>query len=293
MLILVAVLLVTGCQQEEPAPHVHELVKIDEQASTCSQVGYKAYWTCSVCNEIFKDAAGTQLIVDITELTVATKAHEWKGEDCTSVDTCKNCDAAKLPDYAEHTAKADDGDCTTAVYCQNCTTVLVPAVDHISIPATCVAKAHCTVCGKDHGAVNPDGHSFANAIYLWSADFKKCTVAGSCELCNLEIYKTVATTYENGKAVAAFPVPAIGTITKDLTNPNKMPLDQYKAALTYMIENGETDIEVMFPALKNLSGPVYETFYSTATWYLEGAKIPSEVTEAVEAIMNLVSKLPL
>ena len=294
LLVLVAMLMVTGCQQEEPAPHVHDLKKIAKQESTCSEVGFEAYWICNGCEELFMDQGATKHIVDISEVVIDMKPHTWKGEDCTAIDHCKYCDAIKAPSHEKHEAKADDGDCTTAVPCKYCTTVMVPAEpSHIGGVATCVSKASCTTCGKQYGQINPDGHSFDNAIYVWADDFSSCIVAGSCSLCETAVYEEVDTYYFSGKAWAPFTTPAIGTVYKDLSNPNRLSAAEYNAALSYMIANGETNIEVIFPAMKNLSGPVYTAVRDTANWVLEGAKLPEDVPNAVDTIKEMINKLPL
>ena len=298
MLVLVAALLITGCQ-EAPAEHVHELTKVEGYAATCTATGVADYWTCSGCDKLFKDENATaEYIKDNTlpqQLITEMKPHEYTDDkDCTTDDKCKHCDAIKEATHEKHEAKADDGDCTTAVTCKNCSVVMVEKKDaHVGGVATCTTKANCEVCGKAYGSVDPDAHDYADIHGCFSDDFTTCVAAGACARCDKLAYEVVSTTYANGKAYATFTTSGIAVQVIDLTNPSKFSADVYEAALTYMIANGESDIEVMFPVLENCSGPVYDAARATAKWYLEGAVIPEEIPNTVNAIMDLIAKLPL
>ena len=295
MLVIVMALLAAGCSE-----HEHELTKVEGVAATCTATGVADYWTCSGCGKLFKDANATaEYVKDNTlpqQLITAMKPHEYNDDkDCTTDDKCKHCDTIKEAAYEKHEAKADDGDCTTAITCKNCSVVLVEKKEaHVGGAATCVDKANCAVCGKAYGSVNPDAHVYTDVVCVWSDDFTSCTVGCVCAY-NEEhkVFETVATYYADGKAVAQFTTTGVPTQTKDLTNPNKLSADAYEAALTYMIAGGESDIEVMFPILKNCSGPVYDAARATAKWYLEGAVIPEEIPATVAAIQNLIAKLPI
>lgn len=298
MLIIVMALLAVGCTEEKPQEHIHELTKVAGTPATCTETGIADYWTCSGCNKLYFDAAATKEIVvdyDLTaKLTLAMLPHSYVDDkDCTTDDKCKNCDAIKEAAYEKHEAKADDGDCTTAVTCKNCSVVVVEKKDaHVGGVATCTTKASCEVCGKAYGSVDPDAHDFADIHGCFSDDFNTCTIAGECTRCSMLIYEVVETTYASGKAYAQFAIAGIPVQVVDLTNPNKFSADVYEAALTYMIANGESDIEVMFPVLKNCDGPVYDAARATAKWYLEGAVIPEEIPNTVNAIQELIAKLP-
>ena len=58
----------------------HKLTKTEAKAATCTQDGNIAYWTCSVCGKLFKDAAGTAEITRNDTVVVKTGhlVHEEK-----------------------------------------------------------------------------------------------------------------------------------------------------------------------------------------------------------------------
>ena len=80
--------------------HVHDLIKTEAKAATCTEAGNIEYWTCSECGKIFSDDAGT---TEITEeaTVVAAKGHalektEAKAATCTEAGnteywTCSEC----------------------------------------------------------------------------------------------------------------------------------------------------------------------------------------------------------
>ena len=293
MLVIVMALLAAGCSE-----HEHELTKVEGKKATCTATGVADYWVCSGCNKLFKDQTATaEYIKDNSlpqQLITDMKPHDFKDDkDCTTDDKCKNCDTYKEAEYENHVAKADDGDCTTAVTCKNCSVVLVEKKDaHVGGVANCTTKASCEVCGKAYGSVDPDAHDFSDSHGCFSNDFNTCTIAGECARCEEKVYEVVETAYANGKAIAVFSIPSFPAQTIDLTNPHQFTAPVYYAALTYMVENGESDIEVMFPVLKNCDGPVYDAVRETAKWYLEGCQIPEEVPNTVNAIQELIAKLP-
>ena len=52
----------------------HTLTKTEAVEATCTAEGNIEYWTCSVCNKVFKDAEGTEEIT-LAETVVAAKGH--------------------------------------------------------------------------------------------------------------------------------------------------------------------------------------------------------------------------
>ena len=80
--------------------HVHELVKTDAVAATCTEAGNIEYWTCSKCKKLYKDSEGTQEITE-ADTVVAAKGHslektEAKDATCTEAGnteywTCSEC----------------------------------------------------------------------------------------------------------------------------------------------------------------------------------------------------------
>ncbi len=291
MLIFVMAFLAVGCS------HTHELTKVEGTPATCTETGIADYWTCSGCNKLYFDAAATKEIVvdyDLTaKLTLDMLPHKFEDDkDCTTDDKCKDCDAVKEAAYEKHEAKDDDGDCSTAVTCKNCSVVMVEKKEHTGGVATCTTKANCATCGKAYGSVNPDAHDYSGAHCCWSEDYTTATIAGECARCQKDMYEEVATTYANGKAVAAFTTPFVGTRYFALNNYSGKTSDEIDAAITYMLANGETDIEVIFPSLEGNSGVVYEAFYKVVTWALTGFETPNEITQAWNLYLWAQSHVP-
>ena len=63
-----------GTEYGDLAPHT--LTKTEAQAPTCTQDGNIDYWTCSVCNKLFRDEAGTQVITEEDTKRPAL-GHDW------------------------------------------------------------------------------------------------------------------------------------------------------------------------------------------------------------------------
>ena len=150
-----------GAEYGELAPHT--LTKTKAQAPTCTKPGNKEYWTCSVCNKLFRDEAGTQVITEGETVDPATD-HDWKitytwSEDnttCTAKRVCKNDASHTATETAtEISEQTKDPTCTekgettyTATFSvdwaeEQTTTEDIPANGHNYVNGT------CTVCGAD------------------------------------------------------------------------------------------------------------------------------------------------
>lgn len=57
--------------------HAHNLVLIPEVKATCVTTGNIAYYECSECHEMFKDALGTAKITDGTAVITSETGHNW------------------------------------------------------------------------------------------------------------------------------------------------------------------------------------------------------------------------
>mgnify|MGYP004458222625 CR=1 FL=1 len=92
--------------------HSHTMVKTEAVAATCTADGHNAYYTCSDCGKVYKDAAGT------TETTVAAETilalgHSWGDwtvttpatEDSTGEEsrTCEACGATETQEIPKLT----------------------------------------------------------------------------------------------------------------------------------------------------------------------------------------------
>ncbi len=175
--------------------HVHELVKTDAVAATCTEAGNIEYWTCSKCKKLYKDSAGTQEITE-ADTVVAAKGHslektEAKAATCTEAGnteywTCSEC--KKLFSDAEGTTEITEADTVMAAKGHSLEKTDAKA-------ATCTEAGNteywtCSECkklfGDDQGAteitaadtvVAAKGHSLEKT----EAKDATCTEAGNTE----------------------------------------------------------------------------------------------------------------
>ena len=54
----------------------HEMVHTEANEATCTEAGNKEYWTCSRCEKVFSDEAGTTETT-VEAMTIAAKGHDW------------------------------------------------------------------------------------------------------------------------------------------------------------------------------------------------------------------------
>lgn len=82
---------VCGYKRNENTPHhVHSMVKTEAVAPTCTTEGSNAYYTCSLCEKVYKDEEGT------TETTVEAEIlpladHTGGTATCTAQAVCQVC----------------------------------------------------------------------------------------------------------------------------------------------------------------------------------------------------------
>ena len=123
--------------------HIHEMVKTEAVAATCTKDGNIEYWTCSKCGKYFKDEAGTNEIT-LEETVIKATGHK------------------PVTDFAKDPTCTEPG-LTEGSHCEVCGVILVaqetiPALGHTEeiIPgkaATCEETGltegkKCTVCGE-------------------------------------------------------------------------------------------------------------------------------------------------
>ena len=85
------------CEGNHPV-HQHSLTKVEEKASTCSEAGYEAYYTCE-CGKIFSDEAGENKIdAPIAKELLSHTEETVEGKDATCTETgltegkiCSDC----------------------------------------------------------------------------------------------------------------------------------------------------------------------------------------------------------
>ena len=75
--------------QEETvvAAEGHNLTKTEAKDATCTEAGNIEYWTCSKCEKLYSDEAGTKEITQ-KDTVAAAKGHSWSGWTVTKKATC-------------------------------------------------------------------------------------------------------------------------------------------------------------------------------------------------------------
>ena len=168
-----------GEEYGELAPHT--LTKKEAQASTCTEPGNIAYWTCSVCNQLFSDEAGTQVITEEDTKRPAL-GHDWgkpvytwseDNQTCMATRACKNDETHTESATATVTSEptkaptcTEMGETTyTATFSvdwaeeQTKTVMDIPATSHHYV------NGYCTECGHRDPDYRPDPISYYN-IYV-------------------------------------------------------------------------------------------------------------------------------
>ena len=168
-----------GTEYGNLAPHT--LTKTEAQAPTCTKPGNKEYWTCSVCNKLFRDEAGMH---EITEEDTKRPAlgHDWGKPVYTWSDDNTACTAKRVCQHdASHTETAtatvtseptkaptctEMGETTyTATFSVDWAEEQIKTV--MDIPATGhhYVNGYCTECGHRDPDYRPDPISYYN-IYV-------------------------------------------------------------------------------------------------------------------------------
>ena len=168
-----------GAEYGELAPHT--LTKKEAQAPTCTEPGNIAYWICSVCNQLFSDEAGTQVITEEDTKRPAL-GHDWgkpvytwseDNQTCMATRACKNDETHTESATATVTSEptkaptcTEMGETTyTATFSvdwaeeQTKTVMDIPATGHHYV------NGYCTECGHRDPDYRPDPISYYN-IYV-------------------------------------------------------------------------------------------------------------------------------
>ena len=120
--------------------HVHVLVKTEAAAPTCTAAGHIAYWTCSGCGRLFRDAAGT------TEIDAAAAVTPALGHAYTETVTPPTCTEKG---YTTHTCSRcgdtyRDAETAALGHSWGAWTEVTPATVH----AEGSEKRMCARCGQ-------------------------------------------------------------------------------------------------------------------------------------------------
>ena len=179
--------------------HTHHLTLVPAVEATCTKTGNIAYYTCSGCEEWFKDASGSTVITDKSSVIVAALGHDYK-----SIVTDPTCTEKG---YTTHT-------CTRCADTYKDT--YVNALGHTGGTATCKDKAVCTRCGVAYGNLNKSNH--AGGTEVKNAKEATCTTAGYtgdtyCKGCGAKI-STGTTIPAKGHSYGAWTVTKAATCTE-------------------------------------------------------------------------------
>lgn len=101
-----------------PKNHTHTLTAVAEVAPTCMDPGVNAYYSCSGCSQLFRDAAGTDAYASNEELVIPPQGHQisngWEFNEVTHWRTCAVCSEKMIETDMEH--ELLDGKCTTCEF---------------------------------------------------------------------------------------------------------------------------------------------------------------------------------
>ena len=172
--------------------HVHDLIKTDAKAATCTEAGNIEYWTCSECEKLFSDEEGTTEIT-AADTVVPAKGHslektEAKEATCTEAGnieywTCSECEKI----FSDESGETEIGQ----------EEIVVAAKGHSWSSWTVTKKATCTENGSREKVCENCGDKITETInatgHKWNEDYTTdkeatCTEAGSesihCSVCD-------------------------------------------------------------------------------------------------------------
>lgn len=92
--------------------HTHNLTAVEAKAATCLEAGNKAYWQCSICNELFSDKTGVtkttieDTVVDKTGHTVVVDSYVAPTYDSTGLTEGSHCGVCEEVLVAQETIPA-------------------------------------------------------------------------------------------------------------------------------------------------------------------------------------------
>ena len=132
----------------------HVMSKTEAKAATCEATGNNAYWTCSVCQGVFKDEQG-KVKTTVEQETLAALNHNFEGQPWQHDETghwhkCSRCDAKDS--VQKHVYGVND----------------------------CTQEATC-VCGFHK---NAGEHIWNDPVYSWTG-YTECTAERACKSCDV------------------------------------------------------------------------------------------------------------
>ena len=119
----------------------HEFVKTEAADPTCIADGTIEYYTCSICNKVYRDAEGA-LETTVEECVIPALGHTWVDATCTTPKTCSVCGAT-------------EGD----------------SIAHAWKAATCLAPKTCPDCGATEGEIGDHSINVQGICTVCSTSF--------------------------------------------------------------------------------------------------------------------------
>ena len=148
--------------KDEDMPAVgHVMSKTEAKAATCEATGNNEYWTCSVCQGVFKDGWGKKETT-VEKETLAALNHNFEGQPWQHDETghwhkCSRCDVT-------------DG-----------------VQKHVYDVNDCTKEADCA-CGFHK---NAGEHIWNDPVYSWTG-YTECTAERACKSCDVTESERVA-----------------------------------------------------------------------------------------------------
>lgn len=167
----------------------HAMEKTEAVAATCSKDGNVEYYTCSKCDKIFADEAGTKELTDVVDKAKGHTKTEWLCDETSHWNICSVC--GKEFDKADHTYKwivdqaaTEDETGLTHEECVVCGSkrnedTIIDKLDHV----------HTNI--QHHEAVAATCMAQGNAEY-WTCSSEKCNEKYyGDDACQVEIQEVV------------------------------------------------------------------------------------------------------
>lgn len=206
---------------EEEIPALgHEMTKTEAKAATCEEAGNNEYWTCSVCEKVFKDEEGeTETTVEAE--TLAKLNHDWndwvvnpaptKDTAGEATRTCKHAGCNKvetttLPKLGEGNTEweykvtkapgcetAGEATYTYKADGRVAGPVVIPALGHdVSTDWTQGDETHYHKCSRCEHTEDSQPHSYKWEITTESTKDAGGVATGTCSVCGKEVTKDIA-----------------------------------------------------------------------------------------------------
>lgn len=153
----------------------HEMHKTAAKAATCEEDGNKEYYTCSVCNKLFKDVDGKNPI-ELKDTIVKATGHKWGEPTYKWADDNSSVTATRV---CEHDSKHVETETATAKL-------------SVSKAATCEKDGTVTYTAsfeknkafetqtKENVKIAALGHTWGAPEFSWDKDYSKATVTRTC-----------------------------------------------------------------------------------------------------------------